>query len=160
MKQTNDIKHLIEALLSQCGITDHTVQIDEEELLGIPVFSIQTAHGRTLIGTRGETLSAFTHVVRKLLEKTEAKGTETSRGPRFVIDVNGYQKKRIDEIKERTQVYADRARHLQSYAELEPMSGYERLIVHTVLANETDLRTESAGSGKERKVIIHYVNND
>lgn len=164
MTQNDHIKEIIESVLAHCGITDYAVGIDEEELLGIPVFSVRTAQAKALIGARGATLSAFTHIVRKLLERaeiaTQQEGVSSRRGPRFVIDVNGYQKKRIDEIKQKSRVYADRTRSFRSHTELEPMSGYERLIVHTVLANERDVRTESTGIGKDRRVIIHYVNSD
>ena len=52
---------------------------------------------------------------------------------------------------------ASRAKTFKRDIELEPMSSYERMIVHSTLADDTAVRTESDGEGKFRKVIIKYI---
>ena len=37
---------------------------------------------------------------------------------------------------------------------LEPMSAFERRIIHLTLADHTDVTTESTGVGEARKVVI------
>ena len=40
---------------------------------------------------------------------------------------------------------------------LEPMSAYERMIIHTELANRTDVKTESYGEEPRRRVVIKKI---
>jgi spoIIIJ-associated protein len=51
---------------------------------------------------------------------------------------------------------AERARSLQYDVELSPMSAYERLIVHTTLQDAPNVKTESQGEGRNRRVVIKY----
>ena len=40
--------------------------------------------------------------------------------------------------------------------ELEPMSSYERRIIHSVLQKERNIETTSIGLDKERHVVVKY----
>jgi len=37
------------------------------------------------------------------------------------------------------------------------MSAYDRRIIHTELAAHPDVKTESAGEGKQRRVVVKYI---
>ena len=52
---------------------------------------------------------------------------------------------------------AERARYFKSNIEVDPMSAFERRIVHEFLADATDLKTESEGYGPNRRVVIKYI---
>jgi spoIIIJ-associated protein len=52
---------------------------------------------------------------------------------------------------------AERARSFQYDVELTPMNAYERLIVHTVLSDSPNVKTESSGEGRNRRVVIKYA---
>ena len=52
---------------------------------------------------------------------------------------------------------AERARSFQYDVELSPMSAYERLIVHTTLQGAPQVKTESQGEGRNRRVVIRYT---
>jgi spoIIIJ-associated protein len=71
--------------------------------------------------------------------------------------VNQYQIGRIREIEVKARMMADRARSLRYDVELAPMSAYERLIVHSVLADMASIKTESTGEGRERRIVIRYI---
>ena len=71
--------------------------------------------------------------------------------------VNDYKEKKINQIKETTLLLAQRAKTLCYDVEMQPMSSYERMIVHTIIEKEEGLTTESIGKGKERRVVIKYV---
>ena len=83
----------------------------------------------------------------------EGKDEDTS----FFIDVNDYQKKHIEDIRMKAQVLAERARYFKSSVEMDPMSSYERMIIHSEFAEVPDIKTESAGVGKDRRIIIKYT---
>ena len=49
---------------------------------------------------------------------------------------------------------AEKVKESKKETELEPMNSYERRIVHTILASVKGIKTESAGFGPDRRVVI------
>ncbi|HET8581508.1 MAG TPA: R3H domain-containing nucleic acid-binding protein [Candidatus Paceibacterota bacterium] len=126
-------------------------RVTEGSIAGQPLLRIETSDPSALIGTRGETLLALDHLLKRLVEQRDI------RTERFILDVNEYQASRIREIEMRAKMMAERARSFAYDVELPPMRPYERLIVHSTLADEPHVKTESQGEGKERRVVIRYV---
>lgn len=119
------------------------------------VFTIQTKDAGILIGEGGKHLIALNHLVKKIAEtKFRNDGLEP---PLFILDVNGYQTNRIDELKNIARMSAQRVRFFKKELELEPMSAYDRRIVHSILGEYTDIKTESCGDGLERRVVIKPI---
>lgn len=145
----SDIKDTITGILNTLETPYSDVEIIADDMG--TVFMIRTDDARHLIGYRGTTLSALNHIVRRIVEK---KGYEEES--RFSIDVNDYQKEINNQLRIRANMLADRVRALSSRTELEPMSSYERMIIHTTLEPLSDIRTESIGKGKERRVVISH----
>ncbi len=144
----NAIQKYIEELLVKLDVTYDAVTV--EESAGQTVFQIQTTDSAKLIGSRGDTIRALNHVVRKTFESGEEKA-------RFLIDVNRYRTQKIEDLKKTAQLLAERARSLKYNVEMSPMSAYERMVVHAALADEPHIATESHGDGKDRRVVIKYV---
>lgn len=128
------------------------------EAAGQEIFSIQTDDARTLIGMHGDTVHALDTLVKKVYEKRHPapEGGSEERGPLFLIDVNDYRTKQIKDLQSKALMMAERARSFQYDVELSPMSGYERLIVHTTLQGAPHVKTESQGEGRNRRVVIKY----
>jgi len=124
--------------------------IDVSELGGSVFFSIKTTDSGILIGTRGETLSAFNHIVKKILEKS------VPHDFHYVIDVNGYQEKKIKALEDQARLVAERARTFRYDIELDPMSSYERMIIHSTLKEMPDIETASLGEGPLRHIVVRY----
>ena len=143
---------IIKETLDALGASYSDITLDT--VAGQPVFSIVTDDSQTLIGTRGETLRALDHLIKKI---AEAKGGEREN---FIVDVNDYQVKHIRDIEARAKMMAERARSFQYDVEMPPMSAYERLIVHSTLSEEPNVTTESQGEGRERRVVIKYTSED
>jgi spoIIIJ-associated protein len=112
-----------------------------------------------IIGPHGDTIYAIDTIVKKMIEHALEKrsATEEAEEPLFLIDVGGYRTQKIKDIETKALMMADRARSFQYDVELSPMSAYERLIVHTVLAEQPNIKTESQGEGRGRRVVIRYV---
>jgi len=70
------------------------------------------------------------------------------------VDVNGYRKRRENLIVEIAQAAARKVLATKAEVELPVMNAYERRLVHTELASRPDLKTESVGENKERRVVI------
>ena len=52
---------------------------------------------------------------------------------------------------------SERARYFKSNVEVDPMSAFDRRVVHEFLSNMPDLKTESMGFGPTRRVVIKYI---
>ncbi len=138
--------------------------ISTEEIAGQRIFAIHTDDARTLIGPHGDAVHALDYLVKKIAEhklfpQAEAGAPEKEGGERlhFLVDVNDYRTKQIKDLQAKALMMAERARSFQYDVELSPMSAYERLIVHTTLADAPNVKTESQGEGRNRRVVIKYA---
>jgi len=101
-----------------------------------------------LIGDQGQTLAEIQHLLRAILRK---KITE----PFFIdLDINGYKKKKSEYLEEMARSAADEVALTKKEKNLPPMPAYERRIIHLVLANRSDVTTESIGQEPERGVVV------
>ena len=76
---------------------------------------------------------------------------------RISVDINNRQQKQDETLKTKAKIIAERAREFKKDMEMEPMSSYERMVIHTALEGMPSIKTESAGIGKERRGIIKFV---
>ena len=70
------------------------------------------------------------------------------------IEINGYKKQKEEKLKKLANKMADNVIRFRKPIKLEPMSAYERLIIHTELALRSDVETESYGEEPRRRVVI------
>lgn len=101
-----------------------------------------------LIGRRGETLRDLEFLVRLITSR------QLGTWPNLVLDVEGYKEKRANTLRSLAKRMADQVRQTGQPVVLEPMSAYERRIIHIALRDEPDVYTESTGEGDARKVQI------
>ena len=155
------IPGIIKDILSSIGYP--TAEIETLEIGGQTIFSIKNvADTRELIGAHGDTIHALDHIVKKIVEKktvAQQSNGESVSTPMFLVDVDEYRTKQIKDIQTKAKMMAERARSFQYDVELSPMSAYERLIVHTTLQDEPNVKTESQGEGRSRRVVIRYLAN-
>lgn len=152
--EQQEIKVIIEGLLRTLPVRFDAVEIVDNGIKA-PVFVIKTTEAPILIGTRGAHFQALSHLVKKLVG-TQAEIKKVSE-PRFFIDVNDYRSSLSRTIATKASVFAERARSFKSSVEMEPMSAYDRLIVHEFLDGAPNIKTESIGQGRDRRVVIRYV---
>jgi spoIIIJ-associated protein len=102
-----------------------------------------------LIGRKAETLNSLQFISRLIL------GKELERSIPIIVDVEGYRKRREQQIRKLAQRVADQVNETGRSQALEPMPPNERRIVHIELRDDLDVFTESTGEGSHRKVVIH-----
>ena len=102
-----------------------------------------------LVGRRGENLAALQFMVNLLL------GAKTDLWARVVVDVDGYRIRRKEALTMLAERMAERVMEQGTPYPLEPMSPYDRRIVHMALAEHPQVMTESTGEGDERRVGDH-----
>jgi spoIIIJ-associated protein len=153
------IKKIVEDIFkyTNCTISKCEVSLDGDAIWCM----VDTPDSSFMIGRDGETLRSLNHIIQKMIEKDYiTNGTMEVKGPNVFIDVNGYQKKRFDNLKNIAHMMAERARYFKSNIEIEPMPAYERRIIHMFLEDARDIKTESEGYGVNRKVVIKYVDSN
>jgi len=148
-KQTEIIKSLMETMLEKMSVSGQVDVIDGEDCLQ---FMVRTSEAGLLIGENGQHLVALNHLLKKLAD-AEFRKKELEQ-IRFMADVNDYQAKKIEELKDLARMSAQRARYFKKEVEMEPMNSYDRRIVHSALTEYSDIQTESAGEGLSRRVVI------
>ncbi|HUO50387.1 MAG TPA: R3H domain-containing nucleic acid-binding protein [Candidatus Paceibacterota bacterium] len=145
---------ILKELLEAAGIEHRGVS--KSDVAGQTIYAIEADDARPVIGSRGETIQAIDYLVKKITEQKNL-GAEDRQGAMFLIDVNGFRTKQIKDLQTKALMMAERARSFQYDVELSPMSAYERLIVHTTLQDAPNVKTESQGEGRSRRVVIKYA---
>ncbi len=142
------ICHHLETLLGRLGVPASIEEAGIPEI-SIPYLNIVTDEARLLIGSGGEHLAALEHLLRRILERESPDERAT-----FLVDVNGYRLRKIEELKAEAKTVARKVRLYRRELPLKPMSPFERRIVHVALAAYPDIMTESTGQGPSRRVVI------
>lgn len=142
------LKDYIAKLLSLLGIEDASLEVTSGHRTLVKVATSESAR---LIGPHGEHLKALNMIARRLVES--AHGEEASS---FLIDVNEYHEASLEKVRQNARMLAQRARLFKHDVELEPMSAYERLVIHELFSGDPEIRTESAGEGKTRHIVLKY----
>ena len=101
-----------------------------------------------LIGNGGSNLTAFEHVLKKIIKK------KYGEHYKFTLDINDYQMRKLEDLKQDVKVAAKDVRAYKKHVPLGIMSSFERRIVHLLLAEYPDITTESVGEEPCRRVII------
>lgn len=101
-----------------------------------------------LIGHRGETLNALQNIFSAIASK----GIEAK--VRVNLDIYGYREKREKSLEELAEKLAKTVIKTGKTVKLEPMSAYERKIIHEKLQNNENVITSSVGEEPYRKVVI------
>ena len=154
-KVSQEIKEIIETLIQKTTFQVEEISVsfskENNELWG----HITSNESKLLIGRARENLIALNHVIKKIIRKKIF--PEGDLPINIIIDVNEYQKKKIENLKAMAHMMAERALFFKSNIEIDPMSSYDRRIIHEFLTDKPDLKTESTGEGRDRIVVIKYI---
>lgn len=108
-----------------------------------------------LIGHHGETLDALQYLSNLACSKKNSKGERDHS--RVTLDIQGYRAKREETLRALARAKAARALRTGRNVSLEPMSAYERRIIHSEIQSIAGVSTNSVGSDNNRKVIIYLT---
>ncbi|HEX6262521.1 MAG TPA: RNA-binding cell elongation regulator Jag/EloR [Actinomycetota bacterium] len=101
-----------------------------------------------LIGRHGQTLDAIQELTRAAVQR------RTAERCRIVVDVEDYRKRRRAQLVERARDAAEKVQRSGRRHTMEPMTPFERKIVHDVVAEFTELESGSEGQEPKRRVVI------
>ncbi len=103
-----------------------------------------------LIGFRGETLNAIQAILTSIAR-------HTPEHTRVIFDVENYREKRERTLIALGKKMVKKAQMTRKEVHLEPMTPYERMIIHTALQEYTDITTDSTGVGDRRHIVIKVI---
>ena len=106
----------------------------------------------TLIGHHGDTLDALQYLANLASARKNIHGERDKS--RVTLDVEGYRAKREETLRALARRMAAKALRNRRSVMLEPMSAYERRIIHSEIQSIEGVSTNSIGSDNNRKIVI------
>ena len=108
-----------------------------------------------LIGHHGEALDSLQYLANLASAKKNAEGERNRR--RVTIDIEGYRAKREETLRALARKMAAKALRNGRNVMLEPMSAYERRIIHSEVQGIEGVATNSIGADNNRKIVIYVT---
>ena len=106
----------------------------------------------TLIGHHGDTLDALQYLANLASARKNINGERDKS--RVTLDIEGYRAKREETLRALARRMAAKAQRNKRSVMLEPMTAYERRIIHSEIQNIEGVSTNSVGSDNNRKIVI------
>ncbi len=106
----------------------------------------------TLIGHHGDTLDALQYLANLASARKNINGERDKT--RVTIDIEGYRAKREETLRALARRMAAKAKRNRRSVMLEPMTPYERRIIHSEIQGIDGVSTKSVGSDNNRKIVI------
>jgi len=143
-------KEILETLMGHLGFESVTVEIREGETSRLNVVGAgddREALG-SLIGRKGERLSALQHLVNLMLSR------RTGQWTRVLVDVEDYRGRRERQLVDLATRAGERVAETGKMLQLEPMPALERRWIHIALRDNAGVATQSIGEEPNRRVVI------
>lgn len=140
------VEDIVATLLDKIGVE---AKVESGFIGDTATFTIRTKEAGLLIGDEGQSLFALNYLTKKIAEKHFY-----GDALHFIIDVNDYQRKKFEELRDQARMGAQRVRYFKKEVVLNPMTAFERRLVHLTLQEYPDITTESTGAGGDRQVVI------
>ncbi len=139
-------KATLEKLLALLGFP---ATVEEHPMDDSLLLDVKTDDSGRLIGRQGQTLSDLQYITNRLLFQQD------STAPKVMVDVGGYRAQAREALVKKAKEAAEKVRRWGEVVELEPMSAFDRRIVHHALRDDPDIETQSVEvGGSDRKAML------
>ena len=148
----DDVKKYIENYIQNLSKLLN-IDIDSEILYKDDAYNVTLVsdNNSILIGKEGKTLNAIQTLLKQSLKEAAQISLKIS------VDVGNYKLKKMKNIEREVKQLAHEVEKSHLEVSLDPMNSYERRLVHNIINEYPNLKTESFGDGKDRHVVIRYV---
>jgi spoIIIJ-associated protein len=102
-----------------------------------------------ILANRAELLLALEHVTMEMLDMPSEDHSRIS------FDANDYRLLRIEELRLSALTAAEKVKRTGAPFRFNPMNSRERRVIHLALRGDTAVRSERAGSGPQRQVVVY-----
>src|SRR5271155_2031951 len=136
------LEKLLQLLGFDTAVEEH--KLDEGLLL-----DVKTEDSGRLIGRQGQTLSDLQYITNRLLFQQD------QNCPKVTVDVGGYRAQAREALVKKAKEAAEKVRRWGDVVEMEPLSAFDRRIVHNAIKDDPDIETHSVEvEGTDKKVIL------
>ncbi|MBR7142591.1 MAG: protein jag [Clostridia bacterium] len=147
----DEAKAYLDELIRRLGVNAEAVLISQDD--GRLCYDLRGEDLGPLVGRHGETLDALQQLTNLMLcSKSEEKPNKIH------LDAGGYRAKREESVGAAARRTAERALKYRRNITMEPMSSYDRRIVHSVLQDVEGVTTHSVGEEPNRRVVVSAAN--
>ncbi len=144
-KEQKEVEKIVEKLFSLLEI-EGTFEVTVGD--GVLDILMDTKDSGMVIGYHGEILESLQLITSLLVAK------KLDRFIRISIEVDGYKKTRTEYLQKLAQDARARAITDNQEQVITDLKSWERRIVHLILQDDDEVSSESAGTGRERVLII------
>ena len=139
-------KPILEKILGTLGFA---ATVEEQHLGEDLMLDVKTDEQGRLIGRQGQTLADLQYIVNRILFQQD------QSAPKVMIDVGGYRAQAREALVQKAREASEKVRRWGDAVELEPLSAFDRRIVHQALRDDPDIETQSVEvDGTEKKVLL------
>jgi spoIIIJ-associated protein len=139
-------KETLEKILASLGFQ---TTVEEHKLEEGVLLDVKTDDAGRLIGRQGQTLSDLQYITNRLLFQQDASS------PKVMVDVGGYRAQAREALVKKAKDAAEKVRRWGDTVELEPMTAFDRRVVHQALKDDPDVETHSVEvDGTDKKAIL------
>jgi spoIIIJ-associated protein len=131
--------------------TDAEIKVQQENKKVI--YNVKGGNTAMLIGKKGQTLEAIQYIVEKVVNK------KCREKIRIHIDIEGYLENRKMNLERLSTRLAEKSKRIGKPVTIGQLNSFDRRVVHLVLKNDSDVRTQSIGDGFYRKLVIFPKKN-
>ena len=147
-EEIKEVKEKVEEFLKEFikNLKDESIKYDIKEENNQILIDIDGNDVGFLIGYRGETLNSLQTIITNIANK--------SGKVKVLVNVAGYRQKREKDLQVLAGKIASSVIKTKKKITLEPMSAFERKIIHTKLQENDKVKTYSIGEEPYRKVVV------
>lgn len=139
-------KATLETLLSLLGFP---ATVEEQKMDDGILLDVKSEDSGRLIGRQGQTLSDLQYIANRILFQQD------QTVPKITVDVSGYRAQAREALVKKAKDAADKVRRWGDAVELEPLSAFDRRIIHQALKDDPDIETESVEvEGTDKKAML------
>ena len=139
-------KATLEKILELLGIS---ATVEEHAMEDGVLLDVKTDEPGRLIGRQGQTLSDLQYLTNRLLFQQDP------AAPKIMVDVGGYRAQAREALVKKAKDAAEKVRRWGDVVELEPLSAFDRRIIHQALKDDPGVETHSVEvEGTDKKAIL------
>ncbi len=136
------LQQLLDTLGFQATVEEH--QFEDGLLL-----DVKTEESGRLIGRQGQTLTDLQYLLNRILFQRD------QSAPKVMVDVGGYRAQAREALVKKAKEAAEKVRRWGDVVELEPLSAFDRRIVHNTLKDDPGVETHSVEvEGTNKKAVL------
>lgn len=150
------IENYIRGLLEKIGIEEYSLTVDQTEENRIEV-KLNGEELSDLTKKQGEFIDSLQLMIALMMNK------KTDKYYKLVLDINDYKKRSVSRMESLAMRTAKQVLKSHRKITLNPMSAYQRRIIHAKLQGVENINTYSVGEEPHRRVVVAYqrpVKND